>query len=257
MSERYVSLGNQQLYCRFYVEPFNPGQPTIVLLHEALGSVAQWRDFPMRVAEKTGLHVMAFDRLGHGQSSGAIKKRGLDYLHIEAWEVLPVLFQQLEIPYPILYGHSDGGTIALLYAVRFPTQALITEGAHVFVEEITLQGVRDASMRKDFLIEKLTRFHAEKTGNLFIAWADTWLDPVFKNWNIEGLLPDISCPALILQGENDEYGTRAQVDRIVAGIGKKTQGLLIPECGHAPHKEIQDSVIKEIHAFLHQLQSEQ
>lgn len=245
-----VSFKGKKLRIQAYHAVFAANRPSIVFLHEALGSVAQWRDFPQKIANITGFNVFAYDRLGHGMSDGFLQKRELDYLQIEAWEVLPVVLKQIGVETPIVYGHSDGGSIALLYAARFPTLALITEAAHVFVEPLTLEGIHEALQRKTFLLERHYRFHGEKTEALFAAWSDTWLAPAFESWNIEYELPNISCQSLIIQGTEDVYGTAAQVERIVKGIGEKAAALLIDQCGHSPHREATDAVISAVQVFL-------
>jgi pimeloyl-ACP methyl ester carboxylesterase len=245
-----VSFKGQAIFTKFYIKKRDTNKPTIVFLHEALGSVAQWRDFPNKIAEMTDFNVLAYDRLGHGLSDSMLQKRDFDYLQHEAWEVLPSVLEQLGIKNPILWGHSDGGSIALLYASRFTTQVLITEAAHVFTEEITLKGIKQALTRRDFLIGKLTRFHGDKTTDLFAAWSDTWLHDCFKKWNIEAILKDINCPSLIIQGENDEYGSIEQVHRIVKGIGQNAEPLMIQNCGHAPYKESPELVLNHILNFL-------
>jgi pimeloyl-ACP methyl ester carboxylesterase len=245
MKDTYITINNQTIFTRLYKD-FDSNLPTIVFLHEALGSVAQWRDFPKLVAESTPLNVFAFDRLGHGLSDPILKKRDAQYLHHEAWEMTPSVFAHFGIEKPILFGHSDGGSIALLYASRFPTRAIITEAAHVFIEPITLRGIEEALTRKAFLIDRLKRYHGNKTEDLFSAWADTWLDKSFGNWNIEAFLKDIKCKSLIIQGENDEYGTVEQVLRIEKGIGENAEILMIPNCGHTPHKDAEMVVLDKI-----------
>jgi pimeloyl-ACP methyl ester carboxylesterase len=245
MKDTYITIKNQIIFTRFYKD-YDSTLPTIVFLHEALGSVAQWRDFPKLVAEITSLNVFAFDRLGHGLSDPNLKKRDLHYLHHEAWEMTPSVFSHFGIENPILFGHSDGGSIALLYASRFQTRAIVTEAAHVFVEEKTLKGIEEALTRKAFLIDRLKRYHGDKTEDLFSAWSDTWLQKSFEKWNIEAFLTEITCKSLIIQGENDEYGTVEQVNRIVEGIGKNVEKLIIPNCGHTPHRDAENIVLDKI-----------
>ncbi len=245
-----VTFKGQNIFTKFYVEKIDANKPTIVFLHEALGSVAQWRNFPNKTVEITGFNVFAYDRLGHGLSDAMLQKRNFNYLQHEAWEVLPSVLEQLGIENPILWGHSDGGSIALLYASRFPTKALVTEAAHVLTEKITLEGIRKALTRKALLIERLTRLHGDKTADLFAAWSDTWLQDSFKNWNIEAILRDITCPSLIIQGEKDEYASAEHVNRIVKGIGHNAEPLMIPNCGHTPHKESPELILNHVSNFL-------
>ena len=157
----------------------------------------------------------------------------------------------------VLFGHSDGGSIALLAAGLQPTRvrAVITEGAHVFVEEETLTGIRTARtlMQKTDLPDRLARYHGDKVPQLVSAWIDTWLSPDFRDWNIEGELRSARCPALIIQGDGDEYGTPAQVDAIVQGWGGAAQALMLPNARHTPHREATTAVMQAATAFLHQL----
>lgn len=249
MEETFVSIDGHAIFTKLYTAQNASDKQTIVFLHEALGSVAQWRDFPKYIAEQENCNVLVYDRLGHGLSDPMTQKRDLRYLHHEAWTVLPSLLAHFGIQKPILWGHSDGGSIALLYASLFPTWALITEAAHVFVEPVTLDGIREAVTRKDFLIDRLKKYHGDKTHDLWDAWADTWLQKSFEVWNIEEHLPNIQCSALIIQGENDAYGSIEQVNRIAKGIGQKAKVVLIPNCGHTPHKEAREIVLKNISKF--------
>ena len=138
----------------------------------------------------------------------------------------------------------------MLYASRFATAALVVEAAHVFVESFTLDGIRSAEPRKKFLIERLSRYHGDKTEELWNGWTDTWRDESFADWNIEAVLPAIECPALIIQGDDDEYGTKEQVLRIAKGIGEKAEIFIIPDCSHTPHREAREIVLKASIQFL-------
>jgi pimeloyl-ACP methyl ester carboxylesterase len=238
------------IFSKFYNPIHHPNQPTIVFLHEALGSVTQWRDFPNKLMDLTGFNAFAYDRLGHGMSGVQTKKRDLNYLHHEAWDILPSVLAANNIENPILFGHSDGGTIALLYASKFTTKVIIAEAAHVINEAITVGSIHEIDKRKDYFIEKLQRHHGDKAADLWSAWTESWTAEMFKNWNIEAVLPNIACPALIIQGENDEYGTEEQVKRIAHGIGKTAQTWMIPECGHAPHRDYEAAVLNRTFNFL-------
>lgn len=241
-----------------WVRPVNrqastpPATTPIVLLHEGLGSIGQWKDFPERLATATQRDVLLYDRQGYGGSPALTAKRDADYLKAYAWEELPALLAACGVSHPILFGHSDGGSIALLHAAKFPTTALITEAAHVFVEEISLSGIRDAvtAWETTDLKDRLARYHGEKTEEIFFAWADTWLSPWFRAWTIEKDVEAITCPALILQGEEDEYGTATQVHAIVNRIGETAQGQLIPNCRHIPHLQAGEVVLGAVQSFL-------
>jgi pimeloyl-ACP methyl ester carboxylesterase len=213
--------------------------PTIVMLHEGLGSIAMWKDFPEQLAQATGCRVLVYSRYGHGKSERLAEKRSVDFMHHEAKVVLPELLRQFEIQQPILLGHSDGASIAIIYAGAWPQQvrALILEAPHVFVEDLSVQSI--ANMRTQFestdLPQKLARYQDHVEGT-FRGWNDIWLDPDFRQWNIEEYLAPITCPVLVIQGENDEYGTLAQVQAIQRLI-PATQTRILPRCGHSPHRD--------------------
>ena len=190
---------------------------TIVMLHEGLGSVAMWKDFPQRLAEATGCGVLVYSRYGHGKSDRLAEKRSVDFMHHEAKVVLPDLLQQFQIQRPILLGHSDGASIALIYAGVWPdrVRGLVLEAPHVFVEDFGLRStvaIRELYESTD-LPRRLRRYH-DHVDEMFRGWNDIWLDPQFRVWNIEEYLQGIASPTLVIQGENDEYGTLAHVEAI-------------------------------------------
>ena len=229
-------------------------EPTLVFLHEGLGSIALWRDFPTRLCARLGLPGLVYDRLGHGQSEPLDRPRDLRYLHDEAERFLPEVLAACGVDRPVLIGHSDGGTIALLFAARFPDLpvAVVTEAAHVFVEDITVDGIRAAgrAFADTDLPSRLARYHGEKTETLFRAWHDRWLSPDFRSWNIAAEIAAVTCPVLVLQGEADQYGTRAQVEAIARGVAGPAEAVLLPGIGHAPHHEAPDGVLDLIDGFL-------
>ena len=204
--------------------------PTIVMLHEGLGSIGLWKGFPQRVAERTGCGVLVYSRYGHGNSDRLIEKRPVSFMHYEAQVVLPELLEALGIERPILLGHSDGGSIALIYAGTFPEspRALILEAPHVFVEDLSVESIAAAkvSFQSTDFREKLARYHAH-VDETFWGWNDIWLDPAFRSWNIEEYLGTIRCPVLCIQGEQDEYGTPAQVQAIGSRV-PGTELLCLP-----------------------------
>ena len=155
---------------------------------------------------------------------------------------------------PILFGHSDGGTIALLYAAAFPdkAEALVSEAAHVFVEEVTLKGIRDvvASSKDGRLLRGLSRYHGDNTPDVFSGWADTWLSPAYRDWNMVGRLAAIRRPLLVLQGTDDQFGTALQVETIRTSVSGSVAAHLFPGVGHVPHLESGEAVVREVHAFL-------
>ncbi|WP_299216573.1 alpha/beta hydrolase [uncultured Aquimarina sp.] len=234
-------------------ESFNPLLSTIIFLHDSLGCIELWRDFPKNISKHTNCNVLSYDRQGYGKSDSFSElKRNKNYLYKEA-DILSKLIDQLALKNVILFGHSDGGSIALLTASLYPEKikGIITEGAHVFVEKETLQGIRDAKVAYETtnLKEKLARYHGEKTEDVFRMWTETWLSPSFEDWNIESYLPAIQCPSLIIQGENDEYGSIAQVLSIIQKTSGDSESLIIPNAGHTPHKEATEVVLKKTTDF--------
>ncbi|MFN7925384.1 MAG: alpha/beta hydrolase [Bryobacteraceae bacterium] len=235
---------------RVWIRGAHTGAAPIVMLHEGLGSVAHWRDFPERLALASGTAVFVYSRHGHGKSSPPAEARESRYLHREAFEALPALLAEEGIERPVLFGHSDGASIALLHASRFPVAALVLEAPHVFVEDVTVAGV--ARMKTAYetsdLPQRLGRHHAD-ADSLFRVWSGIWLDPKFRSWNIEDCLERITCPVLVIQGEDDEYGTVAQVEAIRVRV-PTAEVIMLPACGHAPHRDQRDAVLARVREFL-------
>ncbi len=234
--------------------PGGRGGPVAVLLHHSLGSVGLWRDFPERLAQATGLGVLAYDRRGHGASEPfGPSPRANGYLHDEAATLEQVL-AAAEVEDAVLFGHSDGGSIALLAAALHPrrVRAVVAEAAHVFVEERTLEGLREAqrALRGGDLLPRLTRHHGAKAEALAAAWLGIWLSPGFRAWNIEAELGRIRCPVLVLQGELDEYGTAAQVHAIARGVAGPARVEVLSGIRHTPHREDPEAVLRLAAAFL-------
>ena len=232
--------------------------PTLVFLHEGLGSIEQWRDFPRAMTRETGLASLVYDRYGFGGSEPLQKVR--DGLHLQREDIscLSALLDACGVRTPILIGHSDGGTIALLYAARFPErpQGVIVEATHVFVEEATRAGIRDAlkAYETGGLRERLARYHGDKTDTMFHRWHDDWLAPEFQEWSIEAGLSSIRCPVLVIQGEDDEYGTVAQVESIRNRVSGRVESIMIQACGHNPHHQARERVLREMARFISGLQ---
>ena len=229
-------------------------RPCLIFLHEGLGSVSQWRDFPERLCAATSCPGLVYDRLGHGQSSPLRQARTIHFMHEYALCELPRLLAALLPGRPyLLVGHSDGGSIALIHGAARPPALLgiITEAAHVFVEEQTLAGITSADQAfAAGRLKGLTRHHGANTESMFTAWSRAWLDPAFRFWTIEYLLPAITAPLLVLQGQDDQYGTPAQVERIASSSGGAATPLLLPGCGHAPHLEQPELVLDHMAAFV-------
>ena len=226
--------------------------PSLVFLQEGLGSISLWRDFPDRIAAQTGLPAIVYARYGHGQSDVLQPPHGVDFMHREALESLPELLRALGIERPILIGHSDGASIALIHVGSgHPLRGLVAMAPHVFVEDISIESI--AAARQAFettdLPQKLARHHRDPS-KTFYGWNDVWLAPEFRSWNIERFLPAIRCPLLALQGRDDEYGSMAQVDAIARQAGAPVEVLTIEHCGHSPQKDQAEIVAGAIVEFV-------
>jgi len=235
--------------------PLRTGAPTVVFLHEGLGSLAQWRDFPARLRRATGCGTLVYDRWGYGASAARPGVWPASFMHDEAVESLPAVLTAagLQDP-PVLFGHSDGGSIALIFAARNPgaVRAVVTEAAHVMVEDVTIASIAAAAERfaQGGLRERLARHHGTNTDSLFAGWSGAWLSPDFRRWDLRPLLGGVGCPVLAIQGRDDEYGTGEQVAAIAAGCAGGADTLVIEACGHAPHAEQPRAVLAAVAAFL-------
>jgi pimeloyl-ACP methyl ester carboxylesterase len=228
---------------------------TIVFLHEGLGCIEMWRDYPNELCLRTNSRGIIYDRAGYGKSPGSLIGRKADYLHLAADE-LQNLAQHFNLENFILYGHSDGGSIALIHAAKYPTnvKALITEAAHAFNEDVTIEGVLAARpLLKEGKMDGLKKYHGQRYGEVFHAWNDIWLDDTFKEWSIEDEIVHILAPNLIIQGEDDQYGTLRQVDRICEITKGKSQNFKPKNCGHAPFKEQREQVLEITSNFINEL----
>ncbi|MCC7410144.1 MAG: alpha/beta hydrolase [Gammaproteobacteria bacterium] len=229
--------------------------PTLVFLHEGLGCVRMWKDFPRKLAEATGCGALVYSRFGYGASDPCSLPRRVDYMHGEAFDVLPRVLEASGIRDAILVGHSDGGSIALLYCGGTPAAEVrggITLGAHVFVEDLSVESIALAKTRyhEGDLRAKLERFHGAAVDEVFRGWNDIWLHPDFRRWNIEAYLPHIRVPFLVIQGDDDQYGTPGQVAAIARGSGGAVDRLMVPECNHWPHLEQEQITLDAMRTFV-------
>ncbi len=221
-----------------------------LLLHDALGSIPQWKSFPQQIAKHFKAEVYLYERQGHGESSAFSSPLPLSFFHHQALEVLPELVKTFRLEKAIIVGHSDGGTIALLYAAHFKPPHTIAIAPHIFVEDITLKGIRQTLVHQDKLVQSLQKYHGDKAEALFRAWSGTWLDPHFKQWTIQQEIASIKNPLLIIQGENDEYGSMAQIRGIREAV-PHSQISILTDSGHQPHLQAMDEVILAIKAFIY------
>ncbi|MGH9651500.1 MAG: alpha/beta fold hydrolase, partial [Terriglobales bacterium] len=204
-----------------------------------MGSIRQWRDFPEQVARATGCRALVYDRYGYGQSDVLREpRRTVRFMHEEALVSLPALLWELRIENPVLVGHSDGASIALIHAATHPVRAVALLAPHVFVEDSGLKSIKELNdaFETTELPERLAKYHRDAR-RTFHLWADAWLDPAFRNWNIEEVLPRIRCPVLAIQGEGDEYGSMAQLEAVARQVGGPCELVKLENCGHSPHKE--------------------
>ena len=222
-------------------------RPVMVFLHEGLGSIAMWRDFPARCAAAAGCAALVYSRYGYGNSQEVDGLRQPDFMHVEALHALPEILDQFEIERPILVGHSDGASIALIHAgvAGRAVTGVIALAPHVFVEPKAIQSISDIPIL--LLREKLARFHGH-VDSMFKGWRDIWLSPEFADWNIEEYLAGIQCPVLAVQGEQDEYGTMAQLDHIAERV-PQLQQLRLDDCGHSAHRDQPERVIEAVREF--------
>jgi len=231
-----------------------PGSPTVVFLHEGLGSIRQWRDFPAKLAAATGCRALVYDRHGYGQSDVlAEPRRTVRFMHDEALYALPDLLRSLAVEKPLLIGHSDGASIALIHAgAGNAVLGVAAMAPHVFIEPVCLTSIEKAAQAFEStdLAGRLGRYHrdARKT---FYGWADVWLDPEFKGWDIrDDYLPAIRCPVLAIQGYDDEYGTLAQLDEIARRVQGPCELLKLENCGHAPFRDQPEKTLEAVVRFV-------
>jgi pimeloyl-ACP methyl ester carboxylesterase len=241
-----MNVGGVELEC----EHIAGDEPALVFLHEGLGSVALWRDFPARLAEAAGRRALVYSRAGHGQSDLPDGSRTPRFMHDEALDTLPAVLRAAGIERPVLVGHSDGGSIALIHASCHPVAGLILLAPHVFVEDVTVASIEEA--RETFattdLGERMARYHRDPE-RTFRLWNDIWLAPEFRSWNIEDVLAGVTAPALVIQGAQDQYGTLAQIDAIERGVSGPVRRVVL-DARHAPHLEAPEETLRAAAEFL-------
>jgi pimeloyl-ACP methyl ester carboxylesterase len=247
----FVTVQGRRLEYR-RIAATRPNTPTLVFLHEGLGSVSLWRDFPAKVAQATGCGAVVYSRYGYGQSDVLEAPHKVDYMHREAREALPELLDKLGILDPLLIGHSDGASIALIYAAAHPgMKGLIVEAPHIFVEDTGVQSIAAARIAFETadLPARLARHHADPA-KTFYGWNDIWLHPDFRAWDIEALLPGIDCPLLAIQGLDDEYGTLRHLDAIVRQVKGRVTLVKLEACGHTPHRDQPSATLAAMAGFV-------
>ena len=251
----FASAGGDRLHYE-WIGPAPDRAPTLVFLHYALGCVETWKDLPARLAEATGCGALVYSRAGSGQSDPVDPApRPADYLDHEAWSALPDLLTATAVRDPILLGHSDGASIALLDGARpkaAPARAIISIAAHVFYDEHSLTGMRGTRVAwaDQGLREGLARYHGDNTDGLYLSWSGRWLEPEALTWSIEQHLPAITCPTLVMQGSEDEHGVIGQVDSIVTKVSGPVERCVLDGIGHEPHREAPERVFEILADFI-------
>ena len=255
MQQGFIQAAGHNLEYRLIPAP-QVNRPTLVFLHEGLGSVAMWRDFPAKVANATGCRTLVYSRYGYGESDLLTESFGVRYMHDEALVALPELLDTLGIDRPVLVGHSDGGSIALIHAggAGRDVAGLILMAPHVFVEDISIASIAQAKVAFETtdLGQKLGKYHRDPA-KTFWGWNDIWLHPDFRAWNIEEVLPKVTCPVLALQGEDDEYGTPAQVEAIRRQAKGEVEVLMLADCRHSPHKDQPQATLDAMAGFIERI----
>ncbi|MDP1837369.1 MAG: alpha/beta hydrolase [Reyranella sp.] len=255
-SDRLIDLGDRQLRVRQLIPRQDDGfeRTTLVFLHEGLGCIDMWRDFPQSLCNATRCKGIVYDRTGYGGSSPWPSEPGVRYMEIEADEVLPRLLEALGVEDCVLIGHSDGGTIALNYAASDPEplRAVVTLAAHAINEPVCVDSIRNAreAFATSGLRERLARYHGGNVDSCFRLWSEAWLAPGFEPMDANGRLPGIVVPVQAIQGEDDEYGSELQLGIIAGKVGGYCETRLVPDCGHAPHLQQPAYVLSEIARFV-------
>lgn len=255
----WLEAAGARIYAEWVRSAEEVSEPVLVLLHEGLGAVGFWKDLPELLAARHRLPVFLYDRRGYGRSDPEPLPRPLDYLERMALCELPAVLDAAGIARAILIGHSDGGTIALLAAAAFPARiaGVIAIAAHIYVEEKTLAGIRAAvaAFEAGTLRRKLEHYHGARTDAVFRAWAETWLDPRFVHWNIADRLAAVRCPALLLQGEADEYATPEHLFAIARRLMGPVRTALLPGAAHVPHHQARAATLEAIDAFIDEIRA--
>lgn len=251
--DRLVDVDGGSTFVRRWTPPRVRDDMPLVLLHDSLGSVEQWRDFPARLAERLQRTVIAYDRPGFGRSSQRRDAPSPDFIAEEARGHFPALRDALALDAFALFGHSVGGAMAIVIAAMQgdACRFVITESAQAFVEARTLDGIRAAKRQfeDEAHFARLARWHGERARWVLQAWTEVWLDPAFAAWRLDPWLPRVQCPVLAIHGDRDEFGSTAFPRRIAAGVAGPAALALLAQCGHVPHREQMDAVLQHVDDF--------
>ena len=257
LSTQFITVDGVRLEYQWHGPPASEA-PTIVFLHEGLGSITRWRDFPAALCARMAWGGLVYNRQGYGGSDPLRPPLSPQFMHHQALHVLPRVLEAFGIARPVLFGHSDGASISLIYAGSRPDSpaALILEAPHVFVEPVTVTSIAAIhdSYRSTDLRARLERHHGSNVDLLFESWAGVWLSDEFRRWNIEEYLPTITSPTLVIQGTDDEYGTARQVEAVAAGVSGPVETHLLDGCRHSPHIDRRDALEAATVTFLQRLE---
>ena len=257
VTEGFFNIDGQRLEYQL-LTPEHDQPLTLILLHEGLGCVALWKEFPRQLAETSGCRVLSYSRAGYGGSDPCPLPRPLRFMHDEGLRVLPKILEAAGIEQAVLVGHSDGASIALIHAGGLADRrirGLVLMAPHVFVEELTVTSIRQSrnAYAVTDLRQRLRRYHGDNVDCAFLGWSGAWLDPDFLEWNIEEYLPTIRVPVLLIQGEEDNYGTLRQLEAIEAQLPGKVERAILPACGHSPFRDQPEKTLQATAAFLNNL----
>ena len=254
VKDQWVDTKAGRLFVRSWISDCFKGKNPIILFHDSLGCVELWRDFPVALSSVTERNVIAYDRLGYGRSDAREAALTMDFIAEEAENSFLPMVKQLGLKKAVLFGHSVGGGMALVCASHFaePCEAVITESAQSFVENCTLEGIILA--KKNHIeanqIERLSKYHGKKARWVFDSWTETWLDPRFASWSLREDLPGVKCPVLGIHGDRDEFGSIAHLQLIEKLTGGVSEVKILSNCGHVPHREQRDVVLRVVKDFL-------
>ncbi len=257
ISDYFIASQLGKIFAREWILSPTTKKAPIILIHDSLGCVELWREFPARLCEQSGCNVIAYDRPGFGKSDPRSGSLPLKFISEESEICLPAIAGQFQIREFILFGHSVGGAMAITAAAKFRSEckAVIAESAQAFIEEKTLLAISEAKKHNqdNSQLKRLQKYHGEKAKWVFDAWTETWLASEFASWNLKAVLPDVRCPLLVIHGDRDEYGTLKHPEMICKFAGGPSQQAILPDCGHIPHREKSGEVIELVAKFVERL----
>ena len=255
--EHYIELPQGKIFAREWISPSPDTKTPIILIHDSLGCVELWREFPSQLCQRCGRNVIAYDRLGFGRSTSYPGSLTMNFISDESELSLPAIFSQLKLKDFIVFGHSVGGAMAVVCAGKFGDRckAVITESAQSFVEEKTLRAIADAQLhfQSNSQLERLAKYHGDKAEWVFKAWTETWLAPEFSSWNLKSALGRVKCPLLALHGDRDEYGSLSQPEMIREFTAGPFEKAILSDCGHIPHRDKANEIVELVAKFIEAL----